>query len=496
MEGMGRGGRRHVIRWGIVCLGALVAFIAMLASALVARGFAGTVHVSPGSVTFGSQEEVTTSHSRDVVLSNNDTVPLVINGIAIVNGDTGDFAVSHDGCGHQLDAGDSCSVSVVFRPGTGEFGPRSSTLEFDFQNGVSPQSVSLIGRVASPDVNVDPSDLTFAPREPGTASAPQTVTVHNGGSGELQITDVKLDPTDDFSLVNGDCLGTVDAGDSCSLDIVYSPKNSQGDVHLVRTAVLSIADNDPASPQQLVALEGTVPSPDLDLSTTSLTFPDQEEGTTGGGQAVSIRNSGTAPLTIDALEIGGLNAADFTVVRNTCPGTLGVGAGCSFTIAFSPEKPGGRSALLIITDDAPTPTRTVALHGNARPAPPKAEPAPGGGADGGGAAAEPAVTPAHAAPAAPAVATPSPTAAATADATAPAAAERPVVTTTPAPHPTSAAPALDTHGTLAGTVLTAFSNDGRVVRAAVTGLLMLLPFALAAAVVWWTRRAWLRRRAG
>jgi hypothetical protein len=334
--------------------------------------FAGTAHVSPGTLTFGSQEEATTSPSRTVKLANHDVVPLVIHSVAVKEGDVADFVVTADHCGHQVNAGNSCEVEVAFRPGPGTFGPRSSTLQFDFDNAVSPQSVTLIGRVASPDVHVEPSDLSFGAQQPGTASAGKTVTVRNGGGGELRITDLKVDPTDDFSIVNGDCLRSIGSGASCSLRVVYSPKNSQGDVHFLRSAILTITDNDAATPTQLVALVGTVPTPDVQLSTTSLSFAAEPAGTRGpDAKPVTLRNSGDFALIINALSFAGIDPDDFQMLDNTCPGRLEAGQSCIITVAFDPvgREKGPVSALLKFEDDAPGATQTVALHGTVVPGP-------------------------------------------------------------------------------------------------------------------------------
>ncbi|HEX3606251.1 MAG TPA: choice-of-anchor D domain-containing protein [Candidatus Dormibacteraeota bacterium] len=455
--------------------------------------FAGTAHVTPSSITFGSQEEVSVSHSRSVTLANNDVVPLVIHNISMVNGDADSFVVTRDGCGHQVGAGNSCDVEVAFRPAAGSFGPRSSTLEFDFDNAVSPQSITLIGHVASPNIDVEPSDLHFGPQQPGTTSGRQTVTVHNTGSGGLQITDLKVDPTDDFSIVNGDCLGEVNGGGSCSLDIAYSPKNSQGDVHLLRTAVLTINDNDPSSPTQLVALEGTVPSPDIELSTSDLGFGSRAAGTVSPPQVVTVRNSGTFRLTIGQLQVEGLDPDDFKVTGNTCPGALEPGQTCQLSAVFAPEKSDGSlSALVVITEDAPVPTRTIALHGTALPP---------------GATPPPAATPHIAAPVAAAsaayAATPASATAATAD---PAATTGPTAAATPAAtdpgaqaatttgRATAAAAVVDDHSGLADVLASALANDGSLLRAVLTGLLMALPFAAIAGLVILGRVLWLRRR--
>jgi hypothetical protein len=455
---------------------------------------AATVAVSASQVHFGSQEENTTSSSKTVHLTNTDVTPLTFTGIFVKEGDASDFVITRNGCGQSLAPGASCSVEVVFRPGSGTFGPRSSTLEIDDDASLSPQSVTLIGEVASPDVQVDPSDLSFGPQAPGTVSGIRTVSVHNDGNGSMRITDLKLDPTDDFDVVSGDCFTTLDPGHSCSIEIRFSPKTASGDVKAIRTSILTITDNDPNSPTQLVSLDGSVPTPQAQLSTTIMDFGDQAAGTSSAPKAVTLQNTGSGPLTLAALEMKGLDPDDFNVKSNACPGALPVGGSCQITIAFAPQKSDGAlSALMTITDDAPTVTQTVALRGNAKPSatttpPVRTVPPPG------------LVVPIQPVPAvaAPASATPSsvptsdPTAGATPDTATPlSVVERPVAGRHHAP---SAAPRADEHNLLVSAILTAVGDDGAVLRGLLTGVLTVLPFAILAAAGWAARLVWMRRR--
>jgi hypothetical protein len=456
---------------------------------------AATVAVSAGAVHFGSQEENTTSSSKTVHVTNHDVNPLTFTGIFVKEGDSADFVITRNGCGHTLAPGASCSIDVAFRPGSGTFGPRSATLEIDDDASPSPQSVTLIGQVASPDVHIDPSDLSFGAQAPGTASDIRTVSVHNDGNGPMRITDLKLDPTDDFDVVSGDCFTTIDPGHTCSIEIRFSPKTASGDVKAIRTSILTITDNDLNSPTQLVSLDGSVPTPQAQLSTTSIDFGDQASGTTSASRSVALRNTGTGPLTIGALEVKGLDPSDFAVAGNGCPGTLVPGQSCELKVVFAPEKPDGMlSALVTLTDDAPNVTQTVALHGNAKPGAKAASPAPG------------AVPPAGAssAPAQPAT-TPGAAAAATAAPTATpdtATVEGPAVQSLPSPtsgagHTTSKATPVarvEQHNLLVGAVLTALANDGGVLRALLTAVMMVLPFALVTGLVAMGRLLWRRRR--
>ena len=467
----------------------------------------GDITVSPSTLRFGTREAATTSESKTVHVTNTGAGTLTFQGIVIKEGDSGDFVITKNGCKQTLDPGLTCGVEVAFRPSSGTFGPRSSTLEISSDVTPSPLSVSLIGEVGTPDVDVEPSDLTFAPQLPGTTSPSQSVSVHNGGNAELQISDLKLDPTDDFNVVSGDCFQGVKPGGSCNIEIVFSPKTASGDVKLDRSAILTITDNDPSSPSQLVAVDGTVPTPLAEVSPTSLDFGAHSAGTPSAPQTVTLRNPGTGTLTISALEMKGLDPDDFNVAANDCPGALAPGQSCRLTIVFQPQKADGAlSALLTITDDSPTATHTVALHGRALPGKGAgAAPTPGGGgapaigairiAGGTDAGAAAPVAPSAAVapattPAVDAMADAAPDTA-TEGATPQSIVERPV---TGERHGTLA-PAVEEHNALVSALLAAVSNDGILLRGLLTGLLMSLPLGLLAAAAWAVRLRWKRRRA-
>jgi trimeric autotransporter adhesin len=458
------------------------------------------VQVSPSRLTFGSQEAATTSSARSVRITNQGAEALVINAVAVKEGDSADFAVTRVGCGHSLQPGASCSVDVAFRPAPGSFGPRSSMLEIDDSDPTSPQSVALTGRVESPEVEVDPSNLSFGLQDPGTASPGRTITLHNGGSGELTVQDLKLDPADDFAVHAGSCLGTVHSGGSCEMVAAFSPKyDSRG----VRSATLTITDNDPGSPTQVVSLDGAIADPEGRLSPGGLDFPEQTAGTRGASQVVTLRSTGAGHLGITALSVAGPDSTDFAVTGNDCPGTLAPGQACALRVAFTPEAghEGPLTALLTVTDDDLVTTgQSVTLRGTARPAPPGEGGGAGGGAGAGGggqaaggAAGGPAEPAVAAAPGAGPLVTADGGGGGTGDVGAPGSGEHRAQAAGVRGATRGARPQ-GGHGVLVDAVLAAVGNDGQVLRAALTALIMVLPLAAVAGLAWLGRRLLLRRR--
>jgi uncharacterized repeat protein (TIGR01451 family) len=100
--------------------------------------------VSPGSVSFGSQEIGTTSSAQTVTLTSSGSAPLNVSGVSVGGTNAGDYAISNDGCsGKSLAPGQNCTVQVTFTPSA--TGARSATLSFADNAAGSPQTVALSG---------------------------------------------------------------------------------------------------------------------------------------------------------------------------------------------------------------------------------------------------------------------------------------------------------------------------------------------------------------
>jgi hypothetical protein len=144
------------------------------------------VGFAPTSLSFGGQLLTTTSAAKPVTLTNTGTAPLTINSIA----DPTDFAQTNT-CGTlpaTLVAGANCMINVTFAPSA--VGARSGTLTVTDNAGGSPHNVPLTG-----------TGWDF------TLTAPQTVTVKSGATGNFNVT---ITPLGGFNqAVTVTCTGAV-----------------------------------------------------------------------------------------------------------------------------------------------------------------------------------------------------------------------------------------------------------------------------------------------
>ena len=117
-------------------------------------------------------------------------------------------------------------------------------------------------------------------------------------------------------------------------------------------------------------------SPSASLSPTSLTFGSQKIGTSSAVQVVTLRNAGTAALSITGILISGANSPDFSETNN-CPGTLAVNASCQISAKFTPKAQGARTATIAVKDNAGNSPQTVPLSGKGTGTPQTAALSPG-----------------------------------------------------------------------------------------------------------------------
>ena len=106
------------------------------------------------------------------------------------------------------------------------------------------------------------------------------------------------------------------------------------------------------------------PAPVVAVSTPSLTFSQQNTGSTSAPQTVSLSNTGNATLDISNMGVGGANSGDFAQTSN-CGNSLEAGNSCTISVTFTPSASGTRAASLAVTDNAGNSPQSVSLTGTA-----------------------------------------------------------------------------------------------------------------------------------
>lgn len=208
---------------------------------------------------------------------------------------------------------------------------------------VTPPSIDF-GTVYVLSITTRPVTITNVGDAPMTIIAPFISIVRGGNSKE-------------FVAINL-CPKTLAAGKSCIMTVSFLA----GPVYTPRTAVLTINDNAPGSPQT-VMLTATVINPQAAVSTPSLSFGSQKVGTTSGLKTMTVTNTGATTLNFNGMTIVGGNAGDFSIAATTCGGSLTAGNSCTISVTFTPAAKGSRASTLTITDNARFSPQKVLLSG-------------------------------------------------------------------------------------------------------------------------------------
>jgi hypothetical protein len=331
---------------------------------LSGSGQAPAVTLTPTSLTFGSQLTGTTSTAQSSTLRNSGAAPLIISSVVVTGANAADFTQTNDcpTAPATLPANAACTVSVTFSPSAA--GTRTASVSFTDNATDTPQTLGIsgTGSAPAPALLLSPSSLAFGSQRVGTTTAAQTTTLTNAGTGPLAISSIGVTGANagDYAQTNT-CPSTLAVNASCTISVTFSP-TAPGS----RTAGLTVIDNATGSPHG-VSLTGTGTAPAVTLSPTSLSYTTQTVGTTSAAKTSTLTNSGSAPLAISSIAVGGANAGDFSQTNN-CPiggSTLAAGASCTISVTFSPTAAGTRSATVSVTDDASGSPQTLALSGTA-----------------------------------------------------------------------------------------------------------------------------------
>jgi hypothetical protein len=211
---------------------------------------------------------------------------------------------------------------------------------------------------ANPLISVAPVSVNLGNIPVGDTSASKTVTITNKGTSDLSVDSVTITGTNasEFSQISG-CT-TIPAKGSCTVSVTFTPEIP----YVKKSAVMSIASNDPKKPTVNVKLSGQAPPPKISASPMSVNFGSVPVGSTSSPKIVTVKNTGTSALTINGIFITGVNAGEFSQTHDCS--VLAKGEACSISVTFNPATAGKKTALVNIpSNDPKKPNVTVKLSG-------------------------------------------------------------------------------------------------------------------------------------
>jgi hypothetical protein len=245
----------------------------------------------------------------------------------------------------------SCSINVTFTPTAA--GARSGALLVASDAPGSPHSVGLagVGVGGFRTLTLDTTSLNFDSQVIRTPSQAKTVKLTN--SGTLAVTITGIMASDDFTQTN-DCPTMLDVAASCTVNVIFTPTAAG-----TRTGSLTVGSNAPNTPQTVVLTgAGSGGSPELVLSSGSLTFDTFGVGASSEPQLLTVTNTGSAPAAISSIAVDGAFAQ-----TNSCEAHLDPGSSCIVSVTFTPTAVGLQTGSITITSNTPDSPQVVTLTG-------------------------------------------------------------------------------------------------------------------------------------
>lgn len=234
---------------------------------------------------------------------------------------------------------------------------------------------TVAGKLAGPLLASTPS-VDFGGKEAG-ATATATVTVTNVDAAPTTIGAITTTAAP-FAVTGGTCTAAVLGRDqACTIELSFTPTAAgvvNGSLlvgHGAFRSPLTVAlggtgTGAGSAPAFTISVpSGTVPA--------SMAFGSVRVGTQSPSQAVTVTNTGTAPLRVLGLAVvdapGSSDSADrnaFRVVNDQCSSRFvpaGAGNTCTFGVVFAPTAAHASVATLRVTTDAASPVLEAALTG-------------------------------------------------------------------------------------------------------------------------------------
>lgn len=193
---------------------------------------------APAGFHFGDQTVGDRTKPKDLSITNFGGGSLVISGFNMTGPYAADFVIDGDDCDAPLTTGQSCRVTVAFKPTW--LGIRASGLNVlsNSENGDLVISLSGVGTEAS--LSVTPGQLQFGNRAVNSRGPTKSLSVRNTGKGKVSINTLVVgDNAADFTIVRNACGTPLEEGQSCVMEVTFRPGytgSRVGEIHLSSNA--------------------------------------------------------------------------------------------------------------------------------------------------------------------------------------------------------------------------------------------------------------------
>jgi hypothetical protein len=213
-------------------------------------------------------------------------------------------------------------------------------------------ALSPAASFAQVSYTINPTKAQFAKTAVGVTTRDTSFTLTNTGSSDLNVDSITLTPSQ-FHLATGWAPTTASPGKSVPFGVNFVPDAAQ-----TFNGQLTIYIRG-ASPLVL-PLRGTgfITTARVSLSSPSLMFPNQGVGSASASQSVTINNVGTAPLTVQSINLD----PPFILQGFAAATTLQPGTSLPLAVTFAASRMGTFYDAMVITYDV-LPPNAVSLTG-------------------------------------------------------------------------------------------------------------------------------------
>ena len=319
---------------------------------------AGAITVLSGSPTVVLTSNLVAQNPGEVVYSPNTNQSLVAASynVLLTSGTAGVLNASYQLVSGSPAIGAGMAYSGIVRDLVGNVRPQSG------KEDAGALLYSTATAPSGPTATLSTSALSFGNQVINTTSAARSATLSNGGTAALAISKIAISGTNASAFVlSHNCGTSLAAGQSCTIQVQFRPT-----ITGAQTGTVTITDN-ASNPSQTLTLSGTGTSaatPSISVTPASLSFASQNVNTTSATQSITVKNTGTAALSLTGLTMSGANSAVFKA-SNGCGATLAAGASCTVQIQFAPVAAGSMTASLALASNAPNSPQLISLQGTA-----------------------------------------------------------------------------------------------------------------------------------
>jgi Abnormal spindle-like microcephaly-assoc'd, ASPM-SPD-2-Hydin/HYDIN/CFA65/VesB-like, Ig-like domain/Cep192 domain 4 len=330
--------------------GTLTAMTSRGSSKVKLRGSSGKtgspLSLSATALNFGNVL-VNGSATQAVTLKNSGQTDIHVSQVGVTGGA---FTTTGLAAPATIPAGQSVALQATFAPTAAGAVTGAITISSDAQTATSTIALNGTGVAATYTMSLSPTSVNFGNVNTGS-SATQNVQLSNTGNSSVTVSQIAASGTG-ISVGGASAPLTIAPAQSVTVAVKFAPTTSGAS-----TGSLTVTNNQGVN--ALAAITGTGVQAGLSLTPSSASFGSVVSGNTNS-QAMQVKNSGTASLTISQATVTG---AGFSLSGLAIPLTLAPGQSGNFNVQYAPQTAGSVSGSLSIFSNAPNSPATVALSG-------------------------------------------------------------------------------------------------------------------------------------